>query len=83
MSSPPSQPQQTYERPYYGPGAPPIPVPTGELVVFALVWLVIGIITLAADNVSAPQFVTASVALAVGYMLSRGLAKLGKVLENR
>ena len=50
---------------------------------FLLVWLVVAIITLAADTVDPPEFVTASVFLAVGYMLSRGLAKLGKVYENR
>jgi hypothetical protein len=85
MSTPPSQPPptQTYDRPYYGAGFPPVPAPTGELVVFLLVWVIVFIITLAADTVDWPDFVTASVVLAAAFILSRGIAKAGKVLENR
>ena len=88
MSTPPAPPPPTqgYERPYYGGSMPPVPLPSVELVVFLLVWFVIGLITLVADGregVSPPQFVTGSVALAIGFMISRGLAKLGKVIEGR
>ena len=65
---------------------PPFAPPSGELVVFLLVWLVIGIITLVTDGaggVGPTQFVTASVALAIGYMIARGIAKAGKVFEAR
>jgi hypothetical protein len=85
MSTPPATPPP-YERPSYGPGLPPLPVPSGELLVFLLVWIVVGLITLAADGregVNPRHFVAASVALAVGYMLGRGIAKAGKVLEGR
>ena len=85
LSAPP--PTQGYERPYYGSGGmPPVPLPSIELIVFLLVWFVVGLVTLVADGsegVSPPQFVTASVALAVGFMIARGLAKLGKVIEGR
>ena len=63
--------------------ARPCPLPNGELVVFLLVWVVVFIITLAADRVDWPEFVTATVFLAAAYMISRGIAKAGKVLEGR
>ena len=75
---PPAEPPQ---RPYYGTfPAPPV---SGEIVVFLLVWFVAGIITLGSDEVTASQFLVASVALAIGYMLARGIAKAGKVIEGR
>ncbi len=83
MSTPPATPP-SYEPPSYG--LPPLPVPSGELLVFLLVWVVVGLITLAADGregVNPRHFVAASVALAVGYMIGRGIAKAGKVLEGR
>ena len=87
MSTPPSQPPaQGYEGPYYGPGFPPFPVPSGELLVLLFVWLVVGLVTLVTDGrdgVNPRHFVAASVALAVGYMLARGIAKAGKVYEGR
>ena len=88
MSTPPSAqpPPQGYERPYYGSSGPPIPVPTSELVIFLLVWVVVGLATLIADGregVNPLHFVFASVALAVGYMIARGIAKAGKVIEGR
>lgn len=84
-TTPPGQPPPTspsYDRPYYG-ASMPLPALNGELVVFLLAWLVTLIVTLAADAVGWPQFLTATVALAVGYMLSRGIAKAGKVIEVR
>ncbi len=88
MSTPPAAPPppQGYERPYYGQGFPPLPLPSGELLVFFLVWFVIGLVTLVADGregVNPRHFVFASVALAVGFMLARGIAKAGKVFEGR
>ncbi|MEX0816961.1 MAG: hypothetical protein WD027_05920 [Gaiellales bacterium] len=84
MSTPPAAPPpptQSYERPYYG-AMPPMPAPNGELIVFLLAWVVVLIITLAADTVDWPAFVTATIALSVGYMLSRGIAKASRVYEN-
>ncbi|MGH3007100.1 MAG: hypothetical protein ACRDOS_14595, partial [Gaiellaceae bacterium] len=73
---------QSYDRPYYG---SPLPLPplNGELLVFVLAWLVVFIITLAADAVDWPGFVTATVVLAAAYMLSRGIAKASRVYEGR
>ncbi|MDQ3890544.1 MAG: hypothetical protein M3312_08345 [Actinomycetota bacterium] len=85
-TTPASPPPQGYERPYYGGALPPVPVPSGELLVFLLVWVVIGIVALAADGrggVDAWDFVRASVALTIGYMLARGIAKAGRVSEDR
>jgi hypothetical protein len=83
-TTPPAQPPpptQSYDRPYYSPM--PVPPPNGELVVFLLAWLVVFIVTLAADAVDWPAFVTATVALSIGYMLSRGIAKASRVFEGR
>ena len=86
MSTPPPAPPpptQGYERPYYGSAVPPLPPVNGELIVFLLAWLVVGLVALATDEVGPRHFVVASVALAVAYMLSRGIAKAGKVFEGR
>lgn len=85
MSTTPPQPPpppQSFDRPYYGAPLPMSP-PNGELVVFLLAWLVVFIATLAADAVDWPAFVAATVALAGAYMISRGIAKAGKVFEGR
>ncbi len=82
-TTPPAQPPpppHSYERPCYGTSMP-LPVLNGELVVFLVAWVVVLVVTLTADTVDWPHFVTATVALAVGYMLSRGIAKAGKVVE--
>ena len=84
MSTPPSAPPGAgYEPPYYRGAGPPFPVPNPELLVFLLVWVVVAIVTLATDDVNPRHFVTASIVLAVAYMLSRGIAKAGKVIEER
>ena len=80
MSTPPAQPPpptQGYERPYV-----PLPAPNGELVVFLLAWLVVLIVTAAADAVQWTHFLAATVVLAAAYMLSRGIAKAGRVFET-
>jgi hypothetical protein len=85
MSTTPPQPPpptQTYDRPYYG-AQVPLPALNGELLMFALAWFVVFIVTVAADAVDWPAFVTATVVLAAAYMISRGIAKAGKVYEGR
>jgi hypothetical protein len=74
----PPPPTQPYGQPYY----PNMPSPNGELIVFVLVWVIVFIITLADDRVDWSGFVTASVVLGAAYMISRGIAKAGKVLES-
>jgi len=61
---------------------PSMPPVNGELVVFVLVWVIVFIVTLADDQVDWSGFVMASVVLAAAYMISRGIAKAGKVLET-
>ena len=78
---PPPPPAQSYERQPYP--MPPVPAPTGELIVFLVAWLVALVVTLAADAVDWPAFLTATVVLAAAYIISRGIAKAGKVYEHR
>jgi hypothetical protein len=80
QQTPPPPPTQSYGQPYYG--IPTLPSLNGELILFMLVWVVVFIITLASDRVDWPDFVTASVFLAAAYMISRGIAKAGKVIEG-
>ena len=80
QQTPPPPPTQSYGQPYYGvPSMPPV---NGELVVFVLVWVIVFIVTLADDQVDWSGFVMASVVLAAAYMISRGIAKAGKVHET-
>jgi hypothetical protein len=76
----PPPPPQSYEAPYYGMTG--MSAPNGELVVFLIVWAVVFIVTVASDRVDWPEFTTATVFLAAAYMISRGIAKAGKVLES-
>jgi hypothetical protein len=82
---PPAPPPTGYDPGFYGagPGIPQLPALNGEFVVFFLVWAVVGIVALGSDQIGASEFVTATVPLAVAYILSRGIAKAGKVLEGR
>ena len=67
----------------YGPGIPPIPVPNPELAVYVLSLVVVGIVALATDDVVAPFWVEFAKWATAAYLVSRGIAKLGKVFENR
>lgn len=81
MSTTPPPPQHSYDRPYYGPYMLGLPGNT-EFLFFLLVWLVVLIVTLAADAVDWTAFVTATVVLGGAYLISRGIAKAGKVYEG-
>jgi len=60
-----------------------LPIPgNAELAVFLIVWIIIAIIWAASDQVGAGAFVTATTALTFGYMISRGIAKASRVLEQ-
>jgi hypothetical protein len=60
-----------------------MPIPgNAELAVFLVVWLIIAIIWAASDQVGAGAFVTATTALTFGYLISRGIAKASRVLEQ-
>lgn len=60
-----------------------MPVPgNAEFLVFAFIWLWLLILWMATDAVNAGTFATLSTILAIGYMLSRGIAKASRVLEQ-
>ena len=60
-----------------------LPIPgNAELVIYLLVWLVLALIWLFSDEVGPGTFATLTVALTFGYLISRGIAKAGRVLEH-
>jgi hypothetical protein len=60
-----------------------MPIPgNAELAVFLFVWLVLAIIWAASDAVNSFTFAWLTTVLAFGYMLSRGIAKASRVLEQ-
>jgi hypothetical protein len=60
-----------------------LPIPgNAELAVFLIVWIIIAIIWAASDEVGAGAFVIATTALTFGYLISRGIAKASRVLEQ-
>jgi hypothetical protein len=86
MSTPEQPAQSGGTRGGYGftpvPGAR-MPIPgNAEFVVFFIVWVIIAIIWTASDQVGAGAFVTATTALTFGYLISRGIAKASRVLEQ-
>jgi hypothetical protein len=78
---PPPPPATGYERPYYP--MPPVSAPPSELIVFLLAWVVALIVTVAADSVNWPEFLTATTVISAAFIISRGIAKAGKVFEGR
>jgi len=60
-----------------------MPVPgNAELLIYVLATIIIAIIALAADQVDSGAFVTAFTALTFAYLISRGIAKASRVLEQ-
>lgn len=60
----------------------PMPLPlNAELLIYLLVWIAIALIWIISDEVGAGTFATLTVALTFGYLISRGIAKAGRVLE--
>jgi hypothetical protein len=87
MASSPTPPPEPPQRSYgYSPGQNPLAGMTlpvnPELLVYVVVIVIIAIITLASDAVNAAGFVTALSVVTVGYLISRGVAKASRVLEN-
>lgn len=80
MSTPPPPPQHG---PYYGASMPPIPIPHGELIVFLLAILTLGIIALIAKTVNANELVEYGAYITIAYLIARGIAKRGNVHEGR
>jgi hypothetical protein len=60
-----------------------LPIPgNAEFLVFFLVWVFLIILWAASDQVGAGLFATLTTALTFGYLLSRGIAKASRVLEQ-
>ena len=79
----PSAPHQYGFMPGTGNAFATLPIPgNAELVVYVLVEILFAIITLASERVDAPLFVTATAAVTFAYLISRGIAKASRVLEQ-
>ena len=60
-----------------------LPIPgNAEFAVFFAIWIVLIIIWAAADSVNAATFAVLTTILTFGYLLSRGIAKASRVLEQ-
>jgi hypothetical protein len=60
-----------------------MPIPgNAEFAVFLLIWIVLFIFWLASDQVGAGLFVTLTTIMTTGYLISRGIAKASRVLEQ-
>jgi hypothetical protein len=60
-----------------------LPTPgNAELVVYILATILVAIIALASDSVDSRAFVTAFTAMTFAYLVSRGIAKASRVLEQ-
>ena len=88
-TTPPEPPQPPPSHPGYGGlGRTPtsgaiLPVPgNAEIAVWILVEIVLAIIWAASSLFSAPAFATLFTWLTIGYILSRGVAKASRVLEQ-
>jgi hypothetical protein len=88
-TTPPEQPPAGgYDRPGAGPNVnfnlnALMPTPgNAELVVYILATILIAIIALAADQVDSGAFVVSFTALTFAYLISRGIAKASRVLEQ-
>jgi hypothetical protein len=82
MATPPSSPPPPSHG-YYGGNLPPFPIPNAELIVYAFALLVVGIVAAAAESVPVAFWVEFAKWATAAYLVSRGIAKLGKVYENR
>jgi hypothetical protein len=85
MATPPEQ----TSRPAYGysPGTTldfaRLPIPgNAEFLVFVIALIVFALIALIDDHVDAGAFMTAATVLTSAYLLSRGIAKASRVLEQ-
>ena len=84
---PPEQPPAGgSSRPAYGYNAPNVarmPVPgNAEFLLYAVIEVIFALIWIIADSVNTLTWVTMTTALTFGYIISRGIAKAGKVLEQ-
>jgi len=86
-TTPPEQPHSGgSSRPAYGYNAPNVarmPVPgNAEFLLYVVIEVIFVLIWIIADSVNTLTWVTMTTALTFGYIISRGIAKAGKVLEQ-
>jgi hypothetical protein len=91
-TTPPEQPSTSsgggYDRPGGGSNvnfnlsALPVTPGNAEAVVWILATILVAIIALASDGVDSGAFVTSFTALTFAYLISRGIAKASRVLEQ-
>ena len=84
---PPEQPPAGgSSRPAYGYNAPNVarmPVPgNAEFLLYVVIEVIFALIWIIADSVNTATWVTMTTVLTFGYIVSRGIAKAGKVLEQ-
>lgn len=91
MSTPPPEQPPSSSSGGYGGGGPNVsfnlnalPVTPGnaELLVYILALIIVAIIALAADSVNSPDWVDFFKWVTVAYIISRGIAKASRVLEQ-
>ncbi|HSC72988.1 MAG TPA: hypothetical protein VLB89_02400 [Gaiellaceae bacterium] len=63
-------------------GALPVTPGNAELLVYILALIIVAIIALAADSVNSPDWVDFFKWVTVAYIVSRGIAKASRVLED-
>jgi hypothetical protein len=87
-TTPPEQPATPPAAGYGGIGRTPttgaiLPVPgNAELAVFVIIEIVFAIIWAASDAVNAATFITETAIVTFAYLISRGIAKASRVLEQ-
>jgi len=86
-TTPPEQPPVGgSSRPAYGYNAPNVarmPIPgNAEFLLYVVIELIFTLIWIIASSVNTYQWVWFTTALTFGYIISRGIAKAGKVLEQ-
>ena len=87
MPPPPSAPPPGYGGGGYGGGmgwqGARMPIPgNAEWLLWFVVEVLFAVIWAASDQVGASEFVIATAVITLGYLISRGIAKAGKVLEQ-
>ena len=85
-TQPPATPPLASPPPYYGPGSsgvPQLPIPNMEFVVYVVAILALGIITAVTDSVHWSHFVSIGGWITAAYLISRGLAKMGRASDTR
>ena len=64
------------------PAMPAMPFPMNpEFIVYLLVWAVVALCWIISDRVVVNEFLVYTVALTIGYLISRGIAKASRVYE--